>query len=134
MMPENHPRPGPVEPDDLERLLAKHSPRTPPADWREAILARAGVVRADREGREPINGARRPLPARSGWQGWWGWRDALSSGWTVTAAAWVLVIALNHYAMPSGGEPASVRPPLSDAAMAEIRAQQRLLVEMGSVG
>lgn len=138
--------PGGPEPDpDLEAFLVRTRFRQPPTDWRESILAKALSPTDDAAATVPAdlgsvvtgiprpNGAHRERFAsassaaggsRASW--WERWR----SGWTVLAAAWGLVLCLNQYATPRVDHPPARRPPWSDRALAEIRAQQAMLAEV----
>jgi hypothetical protein len=60
--------------------------------------------------------------------------EYLTSGWSLTAATWVLALALNQYSIPHGAfKPSTPPPPFSDAALAEIRESQRALGDLANV-
>lgn len=105
-------------PPDLDRWLARNRFRTPPPEWRAEILARA----RSGPGLE-AKAATRALEDSTGLQALLGrLGERLASAWTVVAAAWLIVLALNLYASPRPSSDAVRWPPLSEAALADLRA------------
>lgn len=115
----------PVDPEarpDLERWLARNRFRALPPGWRSEILAEARsaprtVPTATTRAAEDLSGIGALLH---------GLRERLASAWTVVAAAWLVVLTLNLYASPRPSSDAVRWPPLSEAALADLRAQQRM--------
>lgn len=148
--PDHHP---PPEPDAgasdaaaLEAWLSTRRLRSPPAEWRETILRQATFSasqevsceaddrsRVHRERRDEHQGQpflRTPTPSLADRA-----LAYLTSGWSLTAAAWVIAFALNQYSIPSGAfTPSHPRPPFSEAALAEIRESQRALGDFANLG
>ncbi|MBX3746522.1 MAG: hypothetical protein KF833_14535 [Verrucomicrobiae bacterium] len=114
MKPDRPPRPL----DDLERLLLRQSFRLPPREWRDAILNDVRSF-APAPAAQPASARLKPasllrlLRALGG------------SAWSAAIAAWLLVVALNHYASPSRSLDRPPMPPLAPATVADLR-QQRL--------
>ncbi|MBL9139381.1 MAG: hypothetical protein JNK85_26160 [Verrucomicrobiales bacterium] len=147
--PRQRPPPGP-DPGDatdlpgLESLLASQRLRPPPAEWRESILRRAAASASASEpatetSRDRVNGQRRHPESFHGAAPAIPWLQRLvahlSSGWSLTAAAWILAFALNQYSIPRGAFTAAPRqPPFSEAALAEIRESQRALGDFANLG
>lgn len=114
MNPDRPPRPL----DDLERLLLRQSFRLPPPEWRDAILADARTVAPAQESRSAATRLDSASLLRA-------LRVACGSAWSAAAAAWLLVVGLNHYASPSRSQDRLPMPPLSPATAADLR-QERL--------
>ena len=144
MNPNPRFQPGPLDPDNLERRLARNPFRAPPADWRDTILAQAAAAadEATATARDGSAAARTVGPATprvngspvpDAFHGPAGplvrFLDWLASGWTVAAGAWLLVFGLNQYSIPAGDAGGPPRPPLSAAALDEIRAQRLDLLQ-----
>ncbi len=79
-----------MKPDDFEKQLQKQPLRTPPPEWRTAILDAAESAR-------PKN---RPEPVRFAW-----WRELLwpsPKAWAALAAVWFTVLAVNFVSTEPG--------------------------------
>ncbi len=129
MNPDHHPSSEPLEPrwNEFESRLALNRFRPPPQELRDRVLAAACSAPKPR----------RPHMARSvGLPGagsaWARSLERWGSGWTVAAAAWGLVWVLNQYSIPGSVNGSPARPPWSDRALAEMRAQQLELRDFAS--
>lgn len=112
----------PEAPPDLERWLARNRFRAPPPDWRAEILAQARSV----PGAAPIEANRAAGDLSELEALLVGLRERLASAWTVVAVAWLIILTLNLYATPRPSSDTLRWPPLSEAALADLRAQQRM--------
>lgn len=101
------------------RSLARHEFRAPPPAWRAEILAPARAT-AGADGNSPAR-ATTSVP----WRTWW---DRLASGWTLAAAAWALILALEQFSESSGSSGPGLRAPLSSEAVAILREQRQELL------
>ncbi|MCC7376509.1 MAG: hypothetical protein IT581_17755 [Verrucomicrobiales bacterium] len=142
--PPDRPSDDAADPEGLEAFLATQRLRQPPADWREAILRQATSSASTSETSAETS------PSRvNGQHHRWGdphrttpslpWLQRLvirlTSGWSLTAAAWVLAFTLNQYSIPSDAfKPTPAPPPFSEAALAEIRESQRALGDFANLG
>ncbi len=118
--------------DDLERLLAQHAVRQPPPEWRDAILAHANTAAAAVETaptRAPAPSAPAPAPAPR----WFALLDRLTSGWSPIAAAWLLMLGLNHYSTQAVTPQGVTYPPLSATSLAELRADRAELRDLANL-
>ncbi len=123
-----HRHPGDAPPDDaLEALLRRQSWPAPPPDLRATILAAAHPATREPSSASlaPINGAHalshRPAPSPPAC--WPELLHRLQSGWSILAAAWALVLALNAYSTASVAGRGPHLPPFSDATLALLRAE-----------
>lgn len=124
MNPHHHPSSEPLDPrwNEFESRLALNRFRTPPSELRDRVLAAALCAPKPRDPRAARAVA---LPgARSAWPAWSAWMERWSSGWTVAAAAWGVVMVLNQFSSSDSPSRQRVPPPWSERAMAEIRAQR----------
>jgi hypothetical protein len=116
-----------MKPDDFESQLQRQPLRRIPAEWRKEILAAANVNRRNRSIREFTFAATT-------------FRGLLSTilwphprAWAGLAAVWILILAVDFSMRDPAPGLAEKSAPPSPQVIAELRQQQRLLVElMGS--
>ncbi|MCP5518539.1 MAG: hypothetical protein H7A45_14915 [Verrucomicrobiales bacterium] len=75
---------------DFEERLRRQPRAEPPAHWRNAVIDAAVAAL-------PCPAPDRP---HSGSPGWLGWLRPARLGWIGLAAAWMLILLLNHAARP----------------------------------
>lgn len=125
MKTNREPNQDPGDGAGFERLLARQPFRTPPPEWRDALLAGALTPSPAAARRRPGADSARHGGEGSRWPGLWDW---LGSGWALGAAAWALIVVLDQFAATTTESGRRLEAPLSDAAVATIREQQRELM------
>ena len=120
--------------DDFEQKLQRQPLRQVPAEWREEILVAADVNRRNRPVREFTFAAtpfRRFLSTLNAQLSTILWPHPRA--WAGLAAVWILILAVNFSLRDPAPAMADKSAPSSPEVIAELRQQQRLLVElMGS--
>jgi hypothetical protein len=121
------------ENEPFEQRLGRQPLRPVPSDWRAGILHAAQTVHVkEKSGRLPAAGQT-------------GWRQVVGhelkalfwpnpKAWAGLAAVWALIAIINFSMRDTTPQTAEKSPPPSPAAVAELRNQQRMFVELSGQG
>ena len=121
------------EKEPFEQRLNRQPLRPVPAEWRAGILRAAQAVHLNEKS------VRRPAAGQTGWRQVVG-RELMAlvwpnpKAWAGLAAVWALIAIVNFSMRDTTPRTAEKSPPPSSAAMAELRNQQRMFVELSGQG
>ena len=117
------------EKDPFEQRLGRQPLRPVPADWR------AGILRAVQTARVNEKSVRLPAASQTDWRQVVG-RELMAllwpnpKVWAGLATVWVLVAVINFSMRDTGPMTLEKSAPLTPAAVAELRSQQRMFAEL----
>ena len=121
------------EKEPFEQRLNRQPLRPVPAEWRAGILRAAQAVQLNEES------VRGPAAGQMGWRQVVGrelkalvWPNP--KAWAGLAAVWALIAIMNFSMRDTTPQTAEKSAPPSPAAVAELRNQQRMFVELSGQG
>jgi hypothetical protein len=121
------------EKEPFEQRLNRQPLRPVPAEWRAGILRAAQAVQVTEES------VHLPAASQNGWRHVVGrelralfWPNP--KAWAGMAAVWVLIAIINFSMRDTTPQIAEKSAPPSPAALAELRNQQRMFVELSGQG